>query len=174
MFRYHRVASKILALADRPEDVLLESLEMLQVPHSTWQQYLSLHLAALPGWAGFIKWREEQEAYAWQVAYRIDLVKYLAVRLFYERELVATACRKSLGCEGTTRRAEYGTRYPYSLWFRRASVSGDLLKQWCRRPLVCDDGACVPMRPSGSSNVGVGGRSSVSVHAWVPRRLASW
>ncbi len=142
------VASKILALADRPEDVLLESLEMLQVPHSTWQQYLSLHLAALPGWAGFIKWREEQEAYAWQVAYRIDLVKYLAVRLFYERELVATACRKSLGCEGTTRAVrEYGTRYPYSLWFRRASVSGDLPKAMVsetarlRRRGMCTDAA---------------------------------
>lgn len=122
-----RVSSKIPALADRPEDVLLESLEMLQVPHSTWQQYLSLHLAALPGWAGFIKWREEQEAYAWQVAYRIDLVKYLAVRLFYERELVAAACRKSLRCEGTAHAVrEYGRRYPYSLWFKRASVSGDL------------------------------------------------
>lgn len=121
------VSSKILALADRPEDVLLESLEMLQVPHSTWQEYLSLHLAALPGWAGFIKWREEQDAHAWQLAYRIDLVKYLAVRLFYERELVATACRRSLGCEGSTAAVrEYGRRFPYTLWFTRASVSGHL------------------------------------------------
>ncbi|CAE6728389.1 DUF2309 domain-containing protein [Nitrospira defluvii] len=125
-----QVSSKILALADRPEDVVLESLEMLQVPHSTWQQYLSLHLAALPGWAGFIKWREEQDTHAWQLAYRIDLVKYLAVRLFYERELVATACHKSLRCEGSAVAVrEYGRRFPYTLWFKRASVSGHLPKR---------------------------------------------
>ncbi|HMV55580.1 MAG TPA: DUF2309 domain-containing protein [Nitrospira sp.] len=122
-----RAASKIAALADRPEDVLLESLEMLHIPHAIWQSYLSRHLAALPGWAGFIKWREDQDAHVWQSVYRIDLVKYLAVRLFYERELVATACRASLGCEGTASAVlEYGKRYPYTLWFRRASMSGDL------------------------------------------------
>lgn len=122
-----QAASKIAALADRPEDVLLESLETLHIPHSTWQPYLSRHLAALPGWAGFIKWREEQDAHAWQSVYRIDLVKYLAVRMFYERELVATACRASLGCDGTASAVrEYERRYPYTLWFRRASVSGEL------------------------------------------------
>ena len=122
-----QAAAKIAALADRPEDVLLESLEMLHIPHSTWQPYLSRHLAALPGWAGFIKWREEEDAHPWQSAYRIDLVKYLAVRLFYERELVATACRVRLGCEGTASAVrEYGRRYPYTLWFRRASLSGEV------------------------------------------------
>ena len=30
---------------------------------------LSLQLTALPGWAGFIKWREEQQDYSWQEAY---------------------------------------------------------------------------------------------------------
>ncbi len=119
--------AKIAALADRPEDVLLESLERLHIPHSAWQHYLSRHLAALPGWAGFIKWREEEDAYAWQAAYRIDLVKYLAIRLFYERELVGTACRTSLGCEGTASAVrEHERRFPYTLWFRRASVSGAL------------------------------------------------
>lgn len=122
-----QAASKIEALSDRPEDVLLESLERLQIPHSAWQQYLSRHLAALPGWAGLIKWREDEDAHPWQASYRIDLVKYLAVRLFYERELVANACRTSLGCEGTASALrEHEERFPYTLWFRRASVSGEL------------------------------------------------
>ena len=60
-----RAASKIAALADRPEDVLLESLEMLHIPHAIWQSYLSRHLAE-PGWAGFIKWREHRDAHVWQ------------------------------------------------------------------------------------------------------------
>ena len=65
-----------------------------------WQNYLSLHLAALPGWAGFIKWRADQSEYEWQMAYPIDLTQYLAVRLWYERELVQKACRKTLGIDG--------------------------------------------------------------------------
>ena len=122
-----RAASKIRALADRPEDALLQSLDRLQVPNQSWQEYLSLHLAALPGWAGFIKWREEQTSRPWQIAYRIDLVKYLAVRLFYEQELVESACRKALGCAGTIGAIEeYARQFPHSVWLKRASVSGCL------------------------------------------------
>ncbi len=124
-----QVSAKIRALADRPEDVLLESLEQLQIPHSVWQDYLSLHLAALPGWAGYIKWREEEGEHSWQEAFRIDLVKYLAVRLFYERELVATACLKTLHCEGTAGAIQgYVRQFPHAVWFRRASISGRLPK----------------------------------------------
>ncbi len=72
---------KIQSLSDRPEDALLESLQMMGIPPPAWQRYLSLHLAALPGWAGYIKWRSEQTANPWQEAYRIDLIKYLAVRV---------------------------------------------------------------------------------------------
>lgn len=82
------------------EDALLESLGALGVQPEAWQNYLSVHLAALPGWAGFIKWRADQSEYPWQLAYPIDLVQYLAVRLWYERELVQQACRDLLGVDG--------------------------------------------------------------------------
>ena len=125
-----RASSKIRALSDRPEDALLESLEMLKVPHPAWQEYLSLHVAALPGWAGFIKWRAEQTAYPWQEAYRIDLVKYLAVRLFYERELVATACQNALNCAGTVEAIQdYARQFPHALWLKRELTSGHLPKK---------------------------------------------
>ena len=39
------------------------------------------HLAALPGWTGYIKFREENQT-LWQQAYRITLEEYLAVRLY--------------------------------------------------------------------------------------------
>ncbi|ALA59682.1 DUF2309 domain-containing protein [Nitrospira moscoviensis] len=120
-------AKKISALSDRPEDALLESLDALKVPPLAWQDYLSLHLAALPGWAGFIKWRAEQTGHPWQDAYRIDLVKYLAVRLFYERELVAVACRRALDCAGDTAALQaYARRFPHALWLRRTLVAGRL------------------------------------------------
>ncbi len=91
---------KLAALSIHPEDTLLETLAALDIDPASWQQYLSLHLAALSGWAAFIKWRADQSEYEWQVAYPIDLTQYLAVRLWYERELVQQVCREQLGIEG--------------------------------------------------------------------------
>ena len=93
--------SKIQNLPNRPEDAIVEILEAMAIPHDLWIDYLTLHLAQLSGWAGFIKWRSEQADHEWQKAFRIDLVKYLAVRLFYEKELVALACQDKLGVQGT-------------------------------------------------------------------------
>ncbi|HEX6174424.1 MAG TPA: DUF2309 domain-containing protein [Candidatus Binatia bacterium] len=91
---------KLARLPAQPEDALLESLGILGIPAEARQDYLSLHLVALSGWAGFIKWRADQSEYEWQLAYPIDLAQYLAVRLWYERELVQKACRESLGIAG--------------------------------------------------------------------------
>ncbi|HSE58071.1 MAG TPA: DUF2309 domain-containing protein, partial [Nitrospiraceae bacterium] len=100
------------------------------IPSSLWESYLSCHVAALPGWAGFIKWRAEQTDYPWQEAYRIDLVKYLAVRLFYEREWVEAACRKILGCSGDLKAIHaYGQQFPHAIWVRRALLQGQLPKK---------------------------------------------
>ncbi|HXF75801.1 MAG TPA: putative inorganic carbon transporter subunit DabA, partial [Methylomirabilota bacterium] len=81
------------------EDAVMSSLAALGVPSDAWQDYLSLHFTALPGWAGFIKWRADQSEYEWQLAYPIDLVQYAAVRLWYERELGRSACRRALGID---------------------------------------------------------------------------
>ena len=86
---------KISALPDYPEDALLESLDALGIPSDLRQDYLSLQLTALPGWAGFIKWRGEERDYPWQQAYPAGLVKFLAIRLWYARELVQKACREN-------------------------------------------------------------------------------
>ena len=91
---------KIRALPERPEDAVLDSLTRLRIPKRAWEEYLSLHLAAMPGWTGYIKWRAHQSGYPWQQQFPIDLVKYLAVRLFYERELVEATCRDRLGIAG--------------------------------------------------------------------------
>jgi uncharacterized protein YbcC (UPF0753/DUF2309 family) len=122
-------AEKIRTLSDRPEDALLESLDLMQIPATLWQDYLSLHLTALPGWSGFIKWRADQASDPWQEAYRIDLVKYLAVRLFYERELVARACCSELGCPGDFQAIHaYARQFPHAFWFRRVLNAGQAPK----------------------------------------------
>ncbi len=93
---------KIRNLPTSPEEALLEHLDALGIPEDCRQDYLSLQLTALCGWASFINWRGElSEGYEWQEAYPIDLVQYLAVRLWYERELVSQACQSEIGIEGT-------------------------------------------------------------------------
>ena len=91
---------KLARLPALPEDALLESLTALGILPDARQDYLRFHLTALPGWAGFIKWRADQSDYEWQRSYPVDLVQYLAVRVWYERELVQKACAEMLGIAG--------------------------------------------------------------------------
>ena len=120
-------SKKISRLPEHPEDALLESLNALGIPAELRQDYLSLQLTALPGWAGFIKWRAEERDYPWQQAYPVGLVKFLAIRLWYARELVQQACREELGIEG---RYDAVTAYlrtqPEEYYLRRQRVAGCL------------------------------------------------
>ncbi len=91
---------KLARLPEHAEDSLLESLDRLGIRAESWHDYLASHLAALSGWTGFIKWRADQSEYDWQTAYPIDLVHYLAARLWYERELVDQGCRQAWSIDG--------------------------------------------------------------------------
>ena len=109
---------KIASLPASAEDALLEHLDVLGIPEELRQDYLSLQLTGLCGWASFINWRGElSEGYEWQEAHPIDLVQYLAVRVWYERELVKQACQSELGIEGT---------YPgIAAWIQREKHAAD-------------------------------------------------
>jgi hypothetical protein len=87
-------------LPAQPEDALIEGMRALGIHDKNWIEYLERHLAQLPGWAGFVKWRSESHDYRWQRRYPIELVDYLAVRMFYERRLVEVCCRNAWGVEG--------------------------------------------------------------------------
>ncbi|HEY7130162.1 MAG TPA: DUF2309 domain-containing protein [Nitrospira sp.] len=118
---------KISALPEHPEDALLDSLDALGIPSDLRQDYLSLQLTALPGWAGFIKWRGEERDYPWQQAYPAGLVKFLAVRLWYARELVQKACREHLGIEGRYEAViAYMRSHREEYYLRRQRVAGRL------------------------------------------------
>lgn len=69
----------IKSLPEKSLDALGQMLENL--PENSIAGYLEKHLAALPGWSGFIKWRASQKHYFWQKACPISLADYLAVRL---------------------------------------------------------------------------------------------
>lgn len=125
---------KLARLPAHPEDALLESLTALGIPSEAWQDYLSLHLAALPGWAGFIKWRADQAEYEWQQVYPADLVQYLAVRLWYEREWVAKTCREEMGIAGEHPAiSSYLKRHPYVCFLRQERVAGDLPPRYAQQ-----------------------------------------
>jgi len=92
---------KVQQLSSHPEETVVEALHTLEIPEDRWQEYLSRHLAYLSGWAGFIRWRSENPFYSPLHQGPIDPLQYLAVRLFYEKELVRVACRQEWGIEGT-------------------------------------------------------------------------
>ena len=118
---------KIAALPEHPEDTLLESLDLLGIPMELRQDYLSLQLTALPGWAGFIKWRGEERDYPWQEANPVGLVKFLAIRLWYARELVQAACREYLDIPGRFDDiVSYMRDYSEEYYLRRQRIAGHL------------------------------------------------
>ncbi len=120
-------SKKISQLPEHPEDALLESLNALGIPTELRQDYLSLQLTALPGWAGFIKWRAEERDYPWQQAYPVGLVKFLAIRLWYARELVQQACREELGIEGQYEAVTaYMRDHSEEYYLRRQRIAGRL------------------------------------------------
>ncbi|MBX3326394.1 MAG: DUF2309 family protein, partial [Nitrospira sp.] len=89
-------ARRVKALPDRPEDALAASFHRLQVSDRQREEYLRWHLTRLPGWAGYIRWRAKNPDYPEQGRHPIDPLEYLAVRLFYEAELVEKVCRSEL------------------------------------------------------------------------------
>lgn len=81
-------SKKVASLADDPEKAIENSLNKLQIPEARWPDYVSRVLAQLPGWTGLIRWRGLNPDDPIQKAAPIDVVQYLAVRMFYEQELV--------------------------------------------------------------------------------------
>ena len=89
-------ARRVKALPDRPEDALAASLHRLQVSNELQEDYLRRHLGQLPGWAGYIRWRDKNPDYPEQGRHPIDPLEYLSVRVFYEAELAEKVCRSTL------------------------------------------------------------------------------
>jgi uncharacterized protein YbcC (UPF0753/DUF2309 family) len=96
-----RFARKIRNLPDSPEDAIAEFLSRLGIPEERRSDYQARQFAQLPGWVGFIRWRGERPHYPEQKKHPIDPVQYLAVRLFYEVELVEAFCRRKWKIDGT-------------------------------------------------------------------------
>ena len=95
------IRQKINELSEEPEETLFKHLQWMAIPKARWREYLSRHLAQLPGWTGLIRWRGENPGYPAQQHYPIDPIQYLAVRLFYESEMVGALCQREWDIQGT-------------------------------------------------------------------------
>jgi uncharacterized protein YbcC (UPF0753/DUF2309 family) len=100
-------AQKVHDLPETPEDTISCSLGQLEIPQAQWKDYLSRQLSLLPGWTRYIRWLGEHPIYGEHPKYHaqqkhpVDITQYLAVRLFYEVELVKIKCQKKWGVDGT-------------------------------------------------------------------------
>jgi uncharacterized protein len=108
-------AARLLAANMSPLASVHESLGLLGVPESEWDEYLSVTLLALRGWAGMVR---QVEVRGDRVAYPIpagSLVEFLAVRLILDRLAAAHAARATLGYRGPLDRlrAELRVRLPF-------------------------------------------------------------
>ncbi|PQJ34103.1 DUF2309 domain-containing protein [Salinibacter sp. 10B] len=104
---YDNAVPSITRTADLP-DTLLEAFEevLASYPEKRWESIFVHHLAALPGWTGFIKWRARRGNTEWQEAYPITLADYLAVRLILATHLDAAVTpdrAQDLPANGTDR-----------------------------------------------------------------------
>lgn len=89
------------ALPEAADACIVAVLEGMGIAEADVEACLRAHLAALPGWAGFIKWRADSPNYAWQKKHPADLVEYLAIRLSIEQVLVSEHAGRRLGCQPT-------------------------------------------------------------------------
>jgi len=118
---------KIAQLPDCAEDAIDACLDALAIPAHLQQDYLSLQLGALPGWASFIKWRVGEQEYPWQLAYPASLVDFLAIRLWYECELIKQVCHEKLNINGGySAISTYIQTQSIEYFFRRRRVAGKL------------------------------------------------
>ena len=95
-----RAAPQRLAqLSHDPYEAMAALLQRMLVPEAEWGAYLTRHLTQLPGWAGAIRWREAHPERSTQMP--CTLAEYLAIRLFYEAELVAAYAARHWRIAGT-------------------------------------------------------------------------
>ena len=96
-----RFGRKVRELPDEPDEAVATGLDQLEIPLDRRTEYLSRMLAQLPGWSGYIRWLSDNPDYPHQKIHPIDPLQYLAVRLFYEVELVQTTCQRTWRIDGT-------------------------------------------------------------------------
>jgi uncharacterized protein YbcC (UPF0753/DUF2309 family) len=108
-------------------DAVIHHLHALGVREEHWGEYLGRLLVQLPGWGGMINWRANRPQYPRQETQPIDLIQYLAVRLFYETLLVQKVCSSTWRLDGSAESLRYYFEaHPSEFFVRRELHMGNL------------------------------------------------
>lgn len=85
--RSHAADSLLASLPDSPSQAIAESLEQLAVPEGRQEEFIRRALAALPGWSGYVKWKENWQSPVEHDQRPATLLDLVAVRLVLTRLL---------------------------------------------------------------------------------------
>jgi uncharacterized protein YbcC (UPF0753/DUF2309 family) len=90
--RSKRADALLACLPESPEEAIAENLTHLGIPEEQKEEFIRQSLAALPGWSGYVKWKEQWQDRAEHAKRPATLVDYVAVRLVLTRLLWPDAC----------------------------------------------------------------------------------
>lgn len=76
-----KISAWLTSLPDKPELAIAESFKRLNIPAKDHEEFIRQSLAALPGWSGYVKWREQWQNPIEGKNNPINLTDYVAVRL---------------------------------------------------------------------------------------------
>lgn len=128
-----RDLAAVLASDQEPEAMIAHTLVTLEVPESSWQDYILHELTHLHGWAGFIRFRSQAHHYYWAERYPADLTDFLAVRMVIGLTLVQEAARRHR-CPGDSDAiAAFVAASPFEAYLRAELYGGSILAGWAQR-----------------------------------------
>jgi uncharacterized protein YbcC (UPF0753/DUF2309 family) len=88
--------SLLASLPESPDDAIAECLDQMGIAEDQKEEFVRQMLAALPGWSGYVKWKEHWQNPAEHAKRPATLVDYVAVRLVLTHLLWPEACATAL------------------------------------------------------------------------------
>jgi uncharacterized protein YbcC (UPF0753/DUF2309 family) len=83
-----------------PMETIISELERMGLDQTRWCGYLERLALELPGWSGMVLWRHNHPDYQ-DLAAKIDMIDYLAVRLVLERIYAHNLCARLFQIESS-------------------------------------------------------------------------